>query len=110
MAGPHNIDLSAAVVPSTVTVSLTTTGEVYQLHLPRSCGAVVLSPAGECRVGYTVSASITDTSAKLPADSSTEWEVYPVRGSSEGARLCLQGAASPTKVAVHLLPREGVVV
>ena len=108
MAGPHNIDLTAAAVPSTQAVSLTTATEVYQLHLPRTCGSVVLSPASECRVGYTVSASITDTSAKLPADSSTAWDVYPVAGALEGARLCLQGSASPTKVAVHLLPRDGV--
>ena len=105
----NNIDLSAQAVPSTTAVTLTNANQCYQITLPRTCVAVILSPIAKAAyVGYTASDALGNNKHPISTASSAEWPLFPTKDPKNLPRICLQTADAGTVVTVTLLPRNGI--
>lgn len=111
MATVNIIDLTAAAVPSTSAVTLTTADEAYVVLLPRNCSGVVLQPVtNAAKFSYlaTPDVDVGANAHSLAAGVITSWSVDRPVNRRDAPRIYLQTAAGGSVVIVSMRPRTGL--
>ena len=107
----YDFNLRAETPPATTTVTITDVDKAHAVHLPRTCGSVVIQPRtneGQIAFSGTPGTTLGTVSHDLDADSITEWGVDVERGASQGATLYVEAAVNPTIFVLTLKPRPGI--